>query len=90
MPTLFFLNERVRWFGSLTRFLRYRSVDFLGEGEKGGSWLKRVLNGMGDVECVGILRFAQDDGKNMQLQRQWQRMGHPAGWVERNGVVVRV
>jgi hypothetical protein len=31
---------------------------------KGGTlWLKD-WNGMGDVECFGILRFAQDDSKN--------------------------
>jgi hypothetical protein len=27
---------------------------------------------MGDVGCVGILRFAQDDGKNKQRQLQLQ------------------
>ena len=29
-------------------------------------------NGMGDVECLGILRYAQDDSKNIQQQHeQW-------------------
>jgi hypothetical protein len=35
-------------------------------------WMKGFYS-MGDVGCVGILRFAQDDGKNKQLQQQQQQ-----------------
>jgi hypothetical protein len=71
----------VRGVGGLTRFLGSGFVEI---GTLGRGWKQAVVDsrpkwagGCGGLGNVGILRFAQDDSRNKQLQQQLQQQLQP-------------